>query len=91
MLGSHTEVIAMNGKSRGYGSAERKPARIELLGSRLGSDCMVRNLSDVQAVLEVAQPQDLPVEFDLLIEPEQQPKRCGVVRRMARSVAVAFI
>lgn len=83
----------MNGKSSGPGpgSVARKPAQIEPLGSRSRTDCFVRNLSDDEAVLEVAQPRELPVEFDLLIEPEQLRQRCGVIRRNVRSVAVAFI
>jgi len=91
MFGSLTGVIEMNGKSRGCGSGPRKPARIELLGSRSSTDCFVRNLSDHEAVLDVAQPHELPIEFDLLIEPERLRQRCGVVRRNLSSVAVAFI
>lgn len=83
-------VIAMNGKSSGCGLVVRKPALIELLESRSSTGCMVRNLSDAEAVLEVAQPDKLPIEFDLLIEPDRA-RRCGVIRRKARSVAVAFI
>jgi hypothetical protein len=91
MLEPLTRVIAMNGNSSGRGTVARKPARIELLGNRGSAECFVRNLSDDEAVLEVTQPEKLPVEFDLVIEPEQQPRRCGVIRRKARSVAVAFI
>jgi hypothetical protein len=72
------------------GSGPRKPARIELLGSRSSTVCFVRILSDDEAVLEVAQPHELPIEFDLLIEPERR-QRCGIIRRNTRSVAVAFI
>ena len=81
----------MNRRSGGRGFAARKPARIELLGSRRSATCVIRRLSDVEAVLEVAEPHELPIEFDLLMEPAWQPQRCGVIRRKARCVAVAFI
>jgi hypothetical protein len=66
-------------------------ARIELLESRRSANCVIRRLSDVEAVLEVAEPHGLPIEFDLLIGPGERPQRCGVIRRGARSIAVAFI
>ena len=66
-------------------------ARIELLGGHGGTDCIVRSLTDVKAVLDVRHPHELPVEFDLLVEPDRKRQRCGVIRRQARSVAVAFI
>ena len=72
-------------------SSELQSARIELLDGPGSTDCIVRSLSDVKAVLEVKHPLELPVEFDLLVEPELKRHRCGVIRRSAGSVAVAFI
>ncbi len=80
----------MNGKSNSRAPAARRSASIELLDSSRSASCVIRRLSDVDAVLEVAEPDGLPIEFDLSIEPGQ-PQRCCIIRRGARSVAVAFI
>src|SRR5665647_1440695 len=91
MLGIAQKGISMIRKSSASRSSELRSARIELLGGPGGTDCIVRSLTDVQAVLEVRHPHELPLEFDLLVEPEQKRQRCGIIRRQALSVAVAFI
>ncbi len=65
--------------------------RIELLGGAGKIDCIVRSLTDMNAVLDVRLPPDFPIEFDLLTDLGQKRQRCGIIRRQARSVAVAFI
>ena len=87
MLGIAQKGISMIRKSSASRSSELRSARIELLGGPGGTDCIVRSLTDVQAVLEVRHPHELR----LLVEPEQKRQRCGIIRRQARSVAVAFI
>lgn len=70
---------------------QSKPGRIELLDGAGATDCIVRSLTDVKALLEVRLPHELPVEFDLLIDQDQRRQRCGIIQRRGRSVAVAFI
>ena len=78
-------------RSSEFTSSQSRSGRIEMLGGLGGMDCIVRSLTDVKAVLEVRHPLELPVEFDLLVEPEQRRQRCGIIRRQALTVAVAFI
>jgi hypothetical protein len=92
MLGSLIDgVIAMNGKPRVFGSIVLKPGRIEPLGGHGSSNCLIRSSSDTRAVLEVENPLEHPVEFDLLTEPDQRRQRCGVIWRRTKSLGVAFI
>jgi hypothetical protein len=84
-------VIAMNRKPGLSGSIILKPARIEPLGGHGSSICLVRSASDTKAVLEVENPLEFPIEFDLLTEPDQRRQRCGVVWRKTKSLGVAFI
>ncbi len=90
------EVIAMAkepsvSSSSSVTSSQSKLGRIELLGRAGATDCIVRSLTDMKAVLEVRLPRELPVEFDLLIDPDQKRHRCGIIKRRAHSVEVAFI
>ena len=92
MFGSFTDgVIAMNGKPSISRSIVLKPGRIEPLGGHGTSTCLVRSSSDTKAVLEVGNPLEFPIEFDLLTGPDQRRQRCGVIWRRARSLGVAFI
>jgi hypothetical protein len=84
-------VIAMNRKPSVSRSIVLKPGRIEPLGSYGSSICLVRSSSDTKAVLEVENPLALPIEFDLLTEPDQRRQRCGVIWRKTKSLGVAFI
>lgn len=71
--------------------SQARLGRIEPLGGVGATDCIVRSLTDVKALLEVRLPHELPVEFDLLIDQDQRRQRCGIIKRRGRSVAVAFI
>ena len=57
----------------------------------LGIDCLIRNLSDTGAALEIDSklvPED---EFDLVILPEYLNRRCSVVWRKPKGIGVRFV
>ena len=54
-----------------------KSGTIEFSGG--GIDCVVRNLSDIGAALEVASPMGIPQDFNLLISGDRTIYRCGAV------------
>lgn len=56
-----------------------------------GIECVVRNLSAAGACLEVASPIGIPDEFDLIIRPEYQRRRCHLVWRKAQRIGVRFV
>lgn len=53
-------------------------------------DCMVRNLSDAGACLEVETPVGIPDDFTLLMKPAQTKRNCHVAWRSARKIGVEF-
>ena len=53
-------------------------------------DCIIRNLSDTGACLEVSNAVDIPDSFKLIIKPEILTRSCEVVWRTARRVGVLF-
>jgi hypothetical protein len=53
-------------------------------------DCVVRNLSDTGAALEVASPLGIPQTFNLLISGERTTYRCEVRWRKENRIGVAF-
>jgi PilZ domain-containing protein len=52
--------------------------------------CTVRNLSDGGACLQVATSVGIPDDFDLVIEPEREPRPCHVAWRSEQRIGVAF-
>jgi len=54
-------------------------------------DCVIRNLSDTGALLEVESPIGIPDKFDLIIKPETIRRQCAVARRSAKSIGVRFV
>jgi hypothetical protein len=52
-------------------------------------DCVIRNLSDSGAKLEVPTVKALPQSFDLMV-PGHRPQHCRVAWRSLREVGVAF-
>jgi hypothetical protein len=60
-----------------------------LLGGS-GIDCLVRNISDSGANLEVESQIGIPNSFDLVIDTEHSNHHCHVVWRKARRIGIAF-
>ena len=61
-----------------------------LFGSTACVDCIIRNMSDTGASLEVENPAGIPDDFTLLIRPEIIKRNCHVVWRRERRVGVRF-
>jgi hypothetical protein len=55
-----------------------------------GIDCLVRNISDGGANLEVESKIGIPNSFDLAIDAEYGNHHCHVVWRKARRIGIAF-
>ncbi len=67
-----------------------KAGRIVFNGRFSVIDCIVRNLSDGGACLEVASSVGVPEDFDLIIEADHPGRRCHVAWRSDRRLGVAF-
>ena len=67
-----------------------KQAKIFFNRRRSVIDCLVRNVSETGACLEVANPVGTPDAFDLLIEGETAPRPCVSVWRHDSKIGVAF-
>jgi hypothetical protein len=65
-----------------------KAGIIEFSGSTI--DCVVRNISDTGAALEVASPVGIPAEFNLLISGNIAKRPCKVVWVKDKRIGVAF-
>jgi hypothetical protein len=65
-----------------------KAGVIEFSGGTI--DCVVRNLSETGAALEVASPVGIPSEFNLLISGDRAHQRCQVVWRKEKRIGVRF-
>jgi hypothetical protein len=53
-------------------------------------DCLVRNVSESGALLQVVSPLGIPSSFDLSIDGERTPRPCRVMWRKERQIGVAF-
>jgi hypothetical protein len=62
------------------------------IGFNRGSviDCLVRNVSESGALLQVVTPLGIPDRFDLMIEGEKAPRACRIMWRKERQIGVAF-
>jgi hypothetical protein len=56
-----------------------------------GMDCLIRNLSDTGACLEIDSARVTVDEFDLVILPEYLNRKCRVVWRKSRWIGVRFV
>jgi hypothetical protein len=65
-----------------------KTARIEFDGSRL--DCVIRNLSDAGARLQLSSAACIPQSFVLFVTPKKDARSCEVVWSNERDLGVAF-
>ena len=52
--------------------------------------CTIRSISAFGAALDVAGDEQVPDEFALTVIPDGAPRRCAVVWRNERRIAVAF-
>ena len=84
------------GHSPGMAENRRKP-RLRtikggsiLFGTAAAVECVIRNMSETGAALEVASPTGIPDDFTLLIKPEIIKRECHVVWRTAERVGVRF-
>jgi PilZ domain len=55
-----------------------------------GIDCMVRNISEGGARLEIVSPVGVPTSFTLVIETDQFMRRCHAVWSNDTRIGVAF-
>lgn len=69
-------------------AARRTRATIDLDG---GITCLVINLSDSKATIEVALPFSLPIEFEVAIEGESKRRYCAISWRRNSRVGVFFV
>ena len=53
-------------------------------------DCIVRNLSETGAALEVVSPLFIPERFTLIVPTDQLKRRCHIVWRKQKRIGVAF-
>jgi hypothetical protein len=65
-----------------------KAGTIEFSGSTI--DCVVRNISETGAALEVASPMGIPAEFNLVISGNIARRACRVVWVEDKRVGVTF-
>lgn len=65
-----------------------KAGTIEFSGG--GVDCIVKNLSETGAQLEVISPLYIPDRFTLFISSDQFKRRSHIVWRTAKRIGVAF-
>jgi len=66
-----------------------KGARIVFKGHAATMDCVVRNLSDRGACLNVGSPIGIPDSFDLMLD-DASVRHCRVAWRKATQIGVAF-
>jgi hypothetical protein len=79
-------------------SENRRSARLRtykggsiIFGVAAAIDCIIRNMSDTGATLEVKNPSGVPDEFTLLIKPEFVKRNCQVAWRSANRIGVQFV
>lgn len=60
-------------------------------GVAVGVDCIIRNMSETGAALEVQSQTGIPDDFTLLIKPELIKRKCQVAWRDGKRIGVHFI
>jgi hypothetical protein len=65
-------------------------ATIVFNGGAARTDCVIRNLSDTGAKLEVPTVKSIPQSFELMV-PGHRPQRCVVMWRSLRELGVQFV
>jgi hypothetical protein len=67
-----------------------KAGKIKIAGKSI-IDCMVRNLTDKGASLEVSSPVGIPDTFELSIPIDNLTRKCRVSWRRERRIGVQFV
>ena len=84
--------LAYRGEMGEKRAAERhrvlKAGTIEFGGG--GIDCMVRNISDAGAALDVSSPVGIPERFTLVVAADGLHKPCRITWRKQKRIGVAF-
>jgi hypothetical protein len=62
-----------------------------MFGTAMAVDCLIRNMSETGACLEVTSPFGIPDNFTLLIRPEIIKRSCQVAWREAKRIGVRFV
>ena len=62
-----------------------------IFGVAAAIDCIIRNMSETGAALEIESPVGIPDEFILLVKPEFVKRKCRVAWRSAKRIGVAFV
>ena len=62
-----------------------------IFGVAASIECIIRNMSETGAALEVESPVGIPDQFTLLIKPEFVKRNCRVIWRSAKRIGVAFV
>ncbi|MCK1521224.1 MULTISPECIES: PilZ domain-containing protein [unclassified Bradyrhizobium] len=57
---------------------------------RSKANCLIRSISVYGAALDIAGNEKIPDEFALTVMPDGDPRRCSVVWRKEKRIAVAF-
>ena len=65
-------------------------ATIVFDGGRTRMRCIIRNLSETGAKLEVASVTKIPLTFDLLVD-KVRPQSCAVVWRSMKELGIQFL
>jgi hypothetical protein len=65
-----------------------KAGSIEIGGDAI--DCIVRNVSETGAALEVLSPLYIPDRFTLVVRTDELKRPCHIVWRKAKRIGVAF-
>jgi hypothetical protein len=81
-----TLVVRRSGMAQTAARSDR--AKIDLDG---GISCLIVNLSDTKATIEVALPFSLPIEFEVAIEGENKKRYCAISWRRNGRVGVFFV
>ena len=61
-----------------------------MFGVAVVIDCIVRNMSQSGAALEVESHIGIPAEFTLLVKPERVKRKCRVAWRSGTRIGVQF-
>jgi len=56
-----------------------------------GLDCIVRNISETGALLQLETSVGVPDKFDLIIKPDNIKRSCEVAWRSAKRIGVRFV